>query len=64
MLEGYIFIWSDHPSNTKSGVVCSYYEEFLAVHPVDIASLIESLICEVTIQSKKGYVAVMYSSPS
>ena len=64
MLDGYNLIRSDHPSNTKRGGVCIYYKESLAVCLVDVASLPECLICEVKIQNKKGYVAVMYRSPS
>ena len=48
----------------KGGRVCIYYKESLAVHLVDITSLPECLVCEVTIQNKKAYVAVMYRSPS
>ena len=58
MLDGYNLIWSDHPSNTKRGGVCIYYKESLAVRLVDITSLLECLVCEVTIQNKKGYIAV------
>ena len=36
----------------------------MAVCLVDITSLPKCLVCEVAIQSKKGYLAVMYSSPS
>ena len=36
----------------------------MVVRLVDITSLLKCLVCEVTIQIKKGYVAVMYSSPS
>ena len=64
MLEGYNLIRSDHPSNTKRGGVCIYYKESLAVRLVDITCLPECLVCEVIIQNKKGYVAVMYRSPS
>ena len=64
MIEGYNLIQSDHPSNTKRGGVCIYYKESLAVRIVNITSLIECLVCEVTIQNKKGYVAVVYRSPS
>ena len=63
-LEGYNLIRSDHPSNTKRGGVCICYKESLAVRLVDITSLPECLVCELTIQNKKGYVAVMYRSPS
>ena len=64
LLEGYNLIRSDHPSNTKRGGVCICYKESLAVRLVDITSLPECLVCELTMQNKKGYVAVMYRSPS
>ena len=64
MLEGYNLIRSDHPSNTKRGDVCIYYKESLAVRLVHITSLLEGLVWEITIQNKKGYVPVMYRSPS
>ena len=48
MLEGYNLIRSDHPSNTKRGGVCIYYKESLAVLLVDITSLPECLVFEVT----------------
>ena len=52
-LDGHNLIRSDHPSNTKRGGVCIYYKESLAVRLVDITSLHECLVCEVTIQKKK-----------
>ena len=64
MLDGFNLIQSGHPSNTEKGCVCIYYKEPLAVSLVGITSLPEYLVCEVTIQNKKGYVAVMYRSPS
>ena len=64
MLDGYNLIWSDHPSNTKRGGVCIYYKDSLAVRLVDITSLLECLVYEVTIQNKKGCIAVMYRSPN
>ena len=64
MLEGCNLIRFDHPSSTKRIGVCLYYKESLAVHLVGITSLPECLVCEVTIQNEKGYVAVMYRSPS
>ena len=57
-------IRSDHPSNVTRGAVCIYYKESLAVRIVNITSLIECLVCEVTIQNKKRYVAVVCRSPS
>ena len=64
MIEGYNLIRSDHPSNIKRGGVCINYKKSLAVRTVNITSLTECLVCEVTIQNKKGYVAVVYRSPS
>ena len=64
MLEGHNLIRSDHPSNTRRGGVSIYYKESLAVRLVDITFLHECIVCELTIQNKKGYVAVMYRSPS
>ena len=64
MMEGYYFIRSDHPGNTNRGGVCIYYKESLAVRVVNITSLTECLICEVTMQNKKGYAVVVYRSPS
>ena len=62
MLEGYNLIRSDHPSNIKRGGLCICYKESLAVRLADITSLPECLVCELTIQNKKGCVAVMYRS--
>ena len=64
MIEGYNLIRSDHPSNTKRGGICIYYKESLAVRILNIISLTECLVCEVTIQNKKGYVGVVYRFPS
>ena len=46
------------------GGACIYYKESLAVRLVDIISLPECLVWELTIQNKKGYVGVMYRYPS
>ena len=51
MLDGYILIWSNHPSNTKRGGVCIYFKESLVVRLVEITSLPECLVCEVTLQN-------------
>ena len=64
LIIGYNLIRSGHPSNAKRGGVCIYYKESLAVCIVSITSLTEYLVCKVTIQNKKGYVAVVYRSPS
>ena len=41
-----------------------FTQESLAVCLVDITSLPECLVCEVTIRNKKGYIAVIYRSPN
>ena len=64
VLEGYNLIQSDHPSNTKRSGICIYHKESLAARLVDITSIPECLVCEVTIQNKTRYVAVTYRSPS
>ena len=64
MMEGYNLNRSDHPCNTKRGSVCIHYTESLAVRVVNIISLTECLVYEVTMQSKKGYVTVEYRSTS
>ena len=64
MIEGYNLIRSDHPSNTKRSGACIYYKESLAVRIVNMISLTGCLVCEATIQNKKGYVNVLYISPS
>ena len=63
-IKGYSLTRSDHPSNTKRISVCIYYKESLALRFVNITSLTECLICKVTIQNEKGYVAVVYKSLS
>ena len=63
-MEGYYLIRSVHPGNTDRDGVCIYYKESLAVRVVNITSLTGCLICEVTMQNKKGYAVVVYRSPS
>ena len=49
---------------SKKGGVCIYYNESIAVQVIDIDYLSECLLCEVTVDNKKGYIAVLYRSPS
>ena len=63
-LDGYKVIRADHPSNTKRGGVCICYQESLTVRALNLTNLIEFIICEVSIQSRKGYIGVIYRSPS
>ena len=49
--------------NTKKGGVDIYYKESIDVQII-INFLRECLLCEVTVNNKKGYIAVLYRSPS
>ena len=64
LINGYNLIRADHPSNSKRGGVWIYYRESLAVQLVETNYLSQCLLCEVSINNKKGYVAVLYRSPS
>ena len=64
LINGHKLIRADHPSNNKRGGMCIYYREYLAVQLVETNYLSECLLCEVvSINNKKGYVAVLYRSP-
>ena len=60
-IEGYNIVRADHPSNHKKE---SHYKESLAVQFININFLNECLLCEVTFDNKKGYITVLYRSPS
>ena len=63
LINGYNLICADQPNNNRDGV-CIYYRESLAVELVETNYLSECLLCEVSINNKKGYVTVLYRSPS
>ena len=63
-MEGYNLINADHPSNVKKGGVGIYYNQSIAVQVININFLSECLLCEVIVNDKKGYIAVLYRSPS
>ena len=63
-LPGYNLVRSDHPSNIKRGGVCLYYKENLSLRSINVPFLSQCVLCEVTLQSQKGYVIVIYRSPS
>ena len=54
----------DHPSNAKRGGVCIYYKETLALKVISTPYLNESLLCEVTIGSRKCMIEALYRSSS
>ena len=63
-LDVYILIRSDHPSDSKRGGVCLYYKESLGVKIINLSARNECFPCEVSIENSKGFIAVMYRSPS
>ena len=63
-LDVYILIRSDHPSDSKRGGVCLYYKESLGVKIINLSARNECIPCEVSTENSKGFIAVMYRSPS
>ena len=63
-INGYNLIRAEHPSNNKRGGVYMYYRKSLAVQLVKTNYLNECLQRKVSFNNKKGYIAVLYRSPS
>ena len=63
-LNGYNLTCADHPDNIKRGGVCMYYKENLSLRIISTSYFDQCLLCEVTCQNEKGYIAVIYYSPS
>ena len=63
-MNGYNFIHADQPSNVKKGGAGINYKDSIAVQIINTNFLSECLLCEVTVNNKKGYIAVLYRSPS
>ena len=62
--EGYSIIRADHPSNTKRGGVCIYYNDKISVRQISNIILPECLTCKIVIGKKKGHVITLYRSRS
>ena len=62
--QGYNQLRADHPSDSKPGGVCIFYKETLGDRIVKSLSFNDCIICEVSRQNRKGYVDVVYRSPS
>ena len=63
-IEGYNLLCADHLNDLKKGGVCIYYNEPLAIQLINVKCLSECLLCEITFDNTKGYIAVLYRSPS
>ena len=53
-----------HPSNTNRGGLCICSDEKISVRQMNNISFPECLACEIVIGKKKGYVIILYRSPS
>ena len=63
-IEGYNLVCADHPNDLKKGSVCIYYNESLAIQLINVNHLSECLLCGITFDNTKGYIAVLYRSSS
>ena len=56
---------SDHPSNGKRGGVCLYYKENMPIKQrIDLQTISECVVAEITSGRKKMFLVVLYRSPS
>ena len=56
---------SDHPSNGKRGGVCLYYKENMTIKQrIDLQTISECVVAEITSGRKKMFLVVLYRSPS
>ena len=63
-LNGYNLTRTDHLDNVERGSVCMYYKENLSLRIISSSYFDQCLLCEVICQYQKGYIAVIYRSPS
>ena len=61
--DDYKLLRGDHPSDIKGGV-CIYNKGAISVHVLKVSKLPERLVCEVSIQNKRGLFITQYLSPS
>ena len=64
LIEGYSIIQTDHPSDTKRGSLCIFYNDKISVREMSNINLLECLACKIVIGKKKGYVTALHRSPS
>ena len=64
LIPGYHLLRADHPDNPKKGGVCLYYKENLGLRQIETPYFTQCILCELTIQNKVGYIAVIYRSPN
>ena len=61
----YSMIRANHPCNTKIGVVCIYYKEYLPLtREIAIRKLNESIVTKITVNNKRCFLTCLYRSPN
>ena len=63
-IKGYNIIRADYPNNQRRGGVCLYFKGNLCLRQIKISLFPECLLCQININNKKGYIIVLYRSPS
>ena len=63
-IKGYNLIRADYLNNQRRGGVCFYFKGNLCLRQTDISFFPEYLLCQIYITIKKGYIIVLYRSPS
>ena len=64
IIDGYKLLHAGYPSDTRRGGVYIYHKESISVKVLNLSQLPECLVCEVSIQNKRGFLVVLYHSPS
>ena len=59
-LRGCKLIIVDYSFDLRKGGVCMYYRKSLAVKVMDTSFLSQCILCEVSLDNKVGYVAVVF----
>ena len=63
LIPGYHLLRAHHLDKVKRGSVCLYHKENLSLRETETPYFSQCILCELTIQNKKGYIAVIYRSP-
>ena len=63
-LDGCGLIISDHHSDSKRGGVCLYCKESLGIKMVNLSARNECILWKISIENCKGFIVIMYRSPS
>ena len=61
---GYNLLPAGHPGNSKRDDVFFQQKQILSLHSLSVSHLPEYLVCEVTVQNKKGSFITYYCSKS